>query len=261
MEFSNSVQLKKSALVLSGGGARGAFQLGAWKAMREAGLDQQIGAVFGTSVGAINAAAFVQGDFEMVEEIWKQLSYDKVFHNDRITSQRPFSRRFYDLARLAVKEKGLNVGPLKKILRSAIDENIIRASNLEFGIVVFDWTLKRPFYLTKDQIPEGELAEYVIASSTFPIFQPHRINNKIYIDGGVYDNRPLAFCESRQDIEKIYCVDVTIARHFWPNKKRRMKHKIRFIRPSQLLGSPMAFDLERINRNIILGYEDTIRLI
>ena len=261
MEFGKQEKPKTSALVLSGGGARGAFQVGAWKAMKQVGLDEQIGAVFGTSVGAINAAAFVQGDLEMVEEIWKQLSYDKVFNNDRIRSHRPYSRRFYDLARLAVKEKGLNVDPLKKILRSVIDERKIRKSDLEFGLVVFDWTLKRPFYLTKDQIPVGELAEYVIASSTFPIFQPHRINNKIYIDGGVYDNRPLAFCQSRQDIEKIFCVDVTIARYFWPNKKRRMKHKIRFIRPSRLLGSPMAFNVKRINRNIRLGYEDTVKLL
>ena len=44
-----------------------------------------------------------------------------------------------------------------------------------------------------------------------------------------------------------------------PNKKKKMSDKITFIRPSRLLGSPMAFDTERIKKNIILGYEDTHR--
>ncbi len=252
---------KNTALVLSGGGARGAFQLGAWKAMRELGLEEEISAVYGTSVGAINAAAFVQGDYKLVESIWNQLSYEKIFNDVRIKKNKRFSRRFYDLARQVIKEKGLNVDPLKNILRSTVDENAIRASKVDFGLVVFDWTTKRPIYLTKDQMPEGELVEYVIASATFPMFQPHRIKNKVYIDGGIYDNRPLAFCESRRDIERVYCVDVTVARYFWPNKKRKMKDKIQFIRPSRLLGSPLAFNIKRIKRNIQLGYDDTRQLL
>ena len=45
-------------LVLSGGGAKGAFQAGVWKAMHELGLADRVRAISGTSVGAINAAAF-----------------------------------------------------------------------------------------------------------------------------------------------------------------------------------------------------------
>ena len=45
-------------LVLSGGGAKGAFQAGVWKAMCELGLAERVRAISGTSVGAINGAAF-----------------------------------------------------------------------------------------------------------------------------------------------------------------------------------------------------------
>lgn len=45
-------------LVLSGGGAKGAYQAGIWKAMTELGLAKRVRAFSGTSVGAINAAAF-----------------------------------------------------------------------------------------------------------------------------------------------------------------------------------------------------------
>ena len=246
------------ALVFSGGGARGAYQIGCWKALSELGLLTNVDAVYGTSVGAINAAAFIQNDLDLAIEIWNNLSYDKIFQNIKTHSRKRFSRKFYDIARQAVKEKGFDVSPLKMMLRNTIDEDAIRSSDLELGFVVFDWTRKRPKYMTKSEINYGELVEYIIASSTFPVFQPHKIGNKVFIDGGVYDNRPLAFCEGRLDLDQIICIDVTIARHFWPNKKRHLSNKIKFIRPSRLLGSPMAFDLDRIKRNIELGYRDTL---
>jgi len=243
------------ALIFSGGGARGAYQIGVWRALIELGYVDDVTAVYGTSVGAINSAAFVQGDYDMAFELWKVLSYDKVFKNIKTKSRKRFSRKFYDIARQAIKEKGFDVSPLK---RQSISEEAIRSSDLDLGVVVFDWTNKRPIYLTKDEIGQGELVEYIIASSTFPVFQPHKIGNQVFIDGGVFDNRPLAFIEDRDDIDEIICVDVTVARHFWPNKKRHLSDKIRFIRPSRLLGSPMAFDIDRIKRNMDLGYDDAM---
>lgn len=249
---------KNKALVFSGGGARGSFQLGTWKALRAFELEDEITAVYGTSVGAINGAAFVQGDYERAEHIWRSLTYDKVFANVKINPNKKFSRRFYTMARQAIVEKGLDVNPLKKLLREVLDEDRIRSSKRDYGLVVFDWTTKKPIYLRKAEIPEGQLIEYIIASASFPMFQPHRIGNKTYIDGGVYDNRPLSFCENEESISSIFCVDVTIARHFWPNKKKKMKDRIEFIRPSRLLGSPLAFNIARIQRNLDLGYDDTM---
>ncbi|MEE9373515.1 MAG: patatin-like phospholipase family protein [Saprospiraceae bacterium] len=246
------------ALVFSGGGARGAYQIGFWKALETLRLTSQVVAVYGTSVGAINSAAFIQGDVLLAEKLWEQLNYQKIFQNMPQPSRKRFSRRFYTMARKAIKEKGLDVSPLKKLLRDTLDEKLIRESHLDFGLVVFDWTHKRPIYMTKEDIPDGHLIEYVIASSTFPVFQPHRIGSNIYIDGGVYDNRPLSFCQNRKDIDKVICIDVTMARHFWPNKKKKMSGQVKFIRPSRLLGSPMAFDNARIQKNIKLGYEDTL---
>ena len=57
-------------LVLDGGGGKGAYQIGVWKAMREFGLDKQVAAVAGTSVGGLNAALFVQGDYDLTYHIW-----------------------------------------------------------------------------------------------------------------------------------------------------------------------------------------------
>ena len=66
----------KKAVVLSGGGARGAYQAGAWKALRE--LDYQFDIVTGTSVGALNAAMMASGDFERAIMLWQEISPEAV---------------------------------------------------------------------------------------------------------------------------------------------------------------------------------------
>lgn len=58
-------------LVLSGGGAKGAYQAGVWKAMVETGVGEWVAAISGTSVGAINAAAIATiRDPDRIREIW-----------------------------------------------------------------------------------------------------------------------------------------------------------------------------------------------
>ena len=84
MELSIDVT-KEYALCLEGGGAKGAYQIGAWRALKEAGV--RINAVAGTSVGALNGALICMGDLETAEDIWKNispltaLSWTWVFHH------------------------------------------------------------------------------------------------------------------------------------------------------------------------------------
>ena len=74
------------ALALEGGGAKGAYQIGAWKALREAGV--KINAVAGTSVGALNGALIVMGDLDKAEDIWKNIRYSQVMDVDDDTMAR-----------------------------------------------------------------------------------------------------------------------------------------------------------------------------
>ena len=74
------------ALALEGGGAKGAYQIGAWKALREAGV--KIDAVAGTSVGALNGALIVMGDLEKAESIWENIRYSQVMDVDDETMSR-----------------------------------------------------------------------------------------------------------------------------------------------------------------------------
>lgn len=61
----------KKAVVLGGGGSRGSYQVGVWKALRELDFDYKI--VTGTSVGALNGALMVQNDYELAQKMWQKL--------------------------------------------------------------------------------------------------------------------------------------------------------------------------------------------
>jgi NTE family protein len=67
-------------LVLEGGGAKGAYHVGAYKALKE--LNIEIGGIAGTSIGAINGAMMVQGDYELLEKVWYSVNSYELFDID-----------------------------------------------------------------------------------------------------------------------------------------------------------------------------------
>ena len=68
------------AIVLSGGGAKGAYELGVWKALKELNITYDI--VTGTSVGALNGAFMVQNDYLKALSMWQNINFDMVFQTD-----------------------------------------------------------------------------------------------------------------------------------------------------------------------------------
>ncbi len=71
----------KIGLAFEGGGGKGAYQIGVWKALRETGIDKHIDAVSGTSIGAMNAFLFAYGDYNLAKNIWLNLTPNMVFSN------------------------------------------------------------------------------------------------------------------------------------------------------------------------------------
>lgn len=67
-------------LVFEGGGGKGAYQIGAWKAIRELGIEPFVSCVSGTSVGALNAALFYMGSLNTAEEIWRNISDEDILY-------------------------------------------------------------------------------------------------------------------------------------------------------------------------------------
>ena len=180
-------------LILAGGGARGSYQLGVWKALQE--MNIKIAAVAGTSVGAINGAIFAQKDFELAKRVWENIDYDVIFDFALFDAEKRSKMSFQekiDYVKNIIKNRGLDTHALKVLLSQNIDEEKIRKSDIFYGLVTFSLTDMKPIVKYIDEIPEGKLVEYIMASAAFPLFQDHIVDDKLYVDGGVYDNVPVS---------------------------------------------------------------------
>ena len=71
----------KKALVLCGGGAKGGYHIGVWKALKEIGYHPDI--ITGTSVGALDGALFAIGEDDIATEIWENMSMETVFEKKK----------------------------------------------------------------------------------------------------------------------------------------------------------------------------------
>ncbi len=242
-------------LVLGGGGARGSYEVGVWKALRE--LDIPVCAVVGTSVGALNAAMIVQGDFETSYKYWTEMSTDSVIaSNKKQDENKKKYIEFLDMAKEVVFSKGLDITPLKNMLSELVDEEKIRQSEMELGMVTFSLTDKKPLSLFKEDIPQGKLVDYLIASASFPAFKPQEIDNKLYIDGGVTDTLPISLMIEK-GIKKIIAVDIEGPGIY--KKYDDTGIEIVYIKPGEGLGAVLDFDGERASKNICMGYYDTLK--
>lgn len=245
-------------VVLGGGGAKGGYEIGVWKALRE--LDIQIEMVAGTSVGALNGAIMVQDDYEAAEKLWTSMSIDDVIKVEKeiavVDEDNKKRAAMLNTIKSAIMTGGLDVTPLKELLQEIIDEKKIRESKIDFGMVTFSLTDFKPISLYKDDMPEGKLVDYLLASACFPAFRPHEIDNKMYIDGGVANNIPISLVVDK-GIKNIIVVD--IAGPGISKKVNRRDLNIVYIKNSEDLGGMLSFDGEKSKVNIEIGYYDTMK--
>ena len=114
--------MAKRALVLAGGGSRGAYQIGVWKALRELGIDFDI--VTGSSVGALNGALMVQGDFDAAMQLWENITTQDGM-TDILTEDDLSSMKEADIWRNFVhdvlEQGGCDITPLENKIRSLLD--------------------------------------------------------------------------------------------------------------------------------------------
>lgn len=249
-------------LVLEGGGARGAYHIGAWKALRELGLTFK--GVAGTSVGALNGAMILQDNFEIAYEMWQEMTPSKILdvEDDRMNRLIKLELNGKDIKYLikGLKElfenMGFNISPLKKLLHENIDEQKIRNSKKDFGMVTICLTDRKPLELFIEDIPKGELINYLIASSSLPVFKKESFGGKVYLDGGFYNNIPINLLASKgyKDI---------IAVRLYRNNFIKKAHKnlnITYIEPSEDLCPILDFSSSSARYNINLGYFDTYKI-
>ena len=247
----------KRAIVLSGGGSKGAYQMGVWKALKKMNLNYDI--VTGTSVGALNGALMVQGNYFKGVSLWRQLSFKLLFDKENSDSFKD-ALNIKDIYKIYAKNivlsGGLKPEQLENTMHKVINEEKIRNSKIDYGMVTVKVPKYEPLCLTKKDIPKGELIDYLMASATcFPAFQVKKIGDDNFIDGGYYDNMPINLAID-MGASEVIAVDLNVVEIKQPPKKNI---KRTYIVPNNKLGSFLIFDSKIAKQNIRYGYNDTLK--
>ena len=180
MWFRRNGQRDEPTLVLSGGGALGALQVGILRVLMRRGF--QPARIVGTSVGALNGAflAFnpdVSG-VERLAEIWRTLERDRFVHFNPV-------RIAYQLA--SRQSHLFNNEFLQGLIADHAPADDFAATQVPLFITATNLTSGH-----KHVFSEGAVSQAVLASTAIPgLFPPVEIDGEAYLDGGVLANLDL----------------------------------------------------------------------
>lgn len=260
-DFFNQVKNSKCALVLGGGGARGSFEIGVWKALNELGVQPEI--IVGTSVGALNGALMLQGNVEEAEKMWKEIEGNNILEYEfplSINSFKEYQRTLGGFFIKAIGSKGLNSEPLKQLINQYIpDEQQIRSAPTIFGLSVTNGETNDIEYFFLEDIPENHLEDFLMASaSLYPAMQKTVINGTAYMDGG-YRNRIPYDMALQKNPDHLIIVDINGPGLFSVNHSVDTVPAL-WINTEWSLGDLLFFHKKRTSLNITLGYLETLKL-
>lgn len=258
----------KIGLVLSGGGGKGAYELGVWKALKELDLAKHIDVFSGTSIGAFNAVLFAQDDMVLAEGLWDEVTMDKLV---------PLSK--FELFRkgvgLAIGSKNPNFA--KKYINQKLEEGTVSKDGaLEFIEKYLKVNRLRErekiCYVTCTELPDLKVRYFrlndydekiakdmILASASLPlIYDCTMVLENNYVDGGLVDNTPIqpVYGEGCDIIIVVLLSkDVKIDRSLYPNT-----HIIEIF-PKNLdetvLTGTLNLEKESKKNRIREGYNDT----
>ena len=253
---------EKRAIVFAGGGSKGAYQLGAWKALNELGEEFQIAT--GTSIGSINAGFYVQHDFQAAEKMWSEVTAGDIMVNginfdvsfDSIFSQR---ENLIPLLKNYINTKSVDVTPFYNMIQRYFEPERFFSSDIDFALMTVNIQGITPVEITKAQMSRDKenAWRWIAASSAcFPVFPATEIDGVHYIDGGYYDNIPIASA-IKLGADSAVVVDLKTDN----NHETYIHHPcITYIKPSRDLGAFLNFDREVLDRSMKLGYNDTMKV-
>lgn len=256
---------KTYAIALEGGGAKGAYEVGVWKALDEAGVRYQ--AVAGTSVGALNGAMMAAGELEEAIRLWENVTFSQVFDVDDVQMKKLYDKELngLDFKGLlkdvigAVKDGGLDIEPLRRMMQTHIQEEKIRQSDVAFFFITYSLTDKKEVEIDAHELESGKLVDMLLASAYVPVFQRKKLDGKDYVDGSVQNIVPIDALLKRgyRDIIMIRIYGVGIEKR----TKIPADANVITIAPTEKLGGILQFDAESTKKDMTLGYFDGLRLL
>ncbi len=256
----------KIGLCLSGGGSRGAYQIGACKALEEAGIYEKINTISGTSIGSVNAVLLASSTIDEAKKAWfdlsdeslkstesffKRLKNEKLeyIHNGiyQINVLKDNLEKYVNIKRLRNKEVFVTIslagekdGGLLSILKSSFKHYIKHDSQV--------------IYAPVHKESKENVYKQVLASCSIPVvFAPTVIGGKQFVDGGLYDNVPIkplidAGCD------KIIVIHLYRFPYFYSRKYPDITFYS--IKPKHSLGGMLNFSKDNAKLRYHQGYLD-----
>lgn len=259
----------KIGLVLAGGGGKGAYELGVWKALDELKLTKYITVFSGTSIGAFNSVLFAMNDMKKADELWEEVTMDKLV---------PISKSDLIKRGIGLYIGGKNLQLAKKFLNYKLEHGAIANDGaievvekyLDFNKIkennkicyaactkLSDFSAK---YFKINDFDEETGKKIVLASASLPlIYDCTEVLGEKYIDGGIADNIPIqpVYGENCNIIIVVLLSkEVQVDRTLYPNSK------LIVISPENLdentITGTLNLNTDAKRIRIIEGYNDTI---
>ncbi|TVP95855.1 MAG: patatin-like phospholipase family protein [Acholeplasmatales bacterium] len=258
---------RKLGVALSGGGARGAYQIGVLKTLQEAGMLDDLVAISGSSVGSLNAVLLAMKDLRIAENLWRNEPLDEIFVSDKNV----FKRVFEDKLRLPFKGY-YKTDKLEAIMDRTIDYDAIYASNvyvttshvgnqkvtlaelLSLNIRNMFDDIDHVRYTLLKELDRDTIKKTLMASCAIPVvFKPVVIDNETHYDGGVLDNTPCT------PLINHGCTEIILIDLFrFRRKRQKLPHDITVhtIVPSKNLRGILDFRDKSIEHRFQTGIKD-----
>lgn len=249
----------KRALVLNGGGSRGAYEIGAWQALSELGV--RFDGVYGTSIGALNAALFAQGDLDGAVKLWSNITVKQIMAVEdeddfAIESMIHRKRDVVPFLMENARRLRMDISPLEQLVKERLDEGRVRASGLKLGLMSCKAPQMSGMPVRLDDMKAGSLGDWVIASaSCFPIFPARHIDGQRYIDGGYFDNLPIDMA-LEDGMDEVVAVEL---HPYYSHPEFARMPWLTTIKPLRGLGGFLDFNPDLLRRSRLLGYHDTMK--
>lgn len=287
--------MKGIGLVFAGGGGKGAYEIGVWKYLHEIGLEQHVKVVSGTSVGALNAALFVGSDYETAEDLWLNISQNKILTPKEISAEEimkwlithgcnmvfPVTMGVSKLASGTIMlfekiaqqvfngvkgEYIFSRAGIKDMIAEGLDFDKLQSSDIACYATCVRCRELAIERFKLNEFTDEEITTLLLASSAIPVVFPNEnFHGEFYCDGGipiVGDNIPIQPVYD-SGIETIFVVH--LGRETLIDKEKFPNAKIIEIIPSENLGNMLEgtldFSSEGAAHRLQLGYQDAKRIL
>lgn len=258
-------QEEKIGIAFAGGGLLGSYQLGAMQYLREQGVEiTDFDSAIGSSVGSVVLGGLLSKGLDQTTDMMLNLTSEQVYNGKLADTKCKYYESLLNkmyaagnnVGTFALLGRGLVKGPLdntpmKELIKANVDENAVLNSGVEVGFCVNSTSsILEPMCKSGEEL-NGNVADWIIASSScWPVFDAHKVNGELYIDGAYLDRANADFLFTQFNCDKIVVLNLMAGSEI------ENTDTVISVNPSVDLGSFLDTNQENIVRNYYQGYND-----